>query len=250
MARFRPSVLASVLAVALLLILGTSRGLAQGYEQLHGAWIHATFISELRTSASVAQAYAGVSAQQPLWIEIDSANAEGVVRLSYTGGDTVQWILRRVPRLDSMLQWAIGPEDGPQAGPQWWLSLDERGGTYIALVSVRTPSAEPVIYGKLPSPRQEAPFIISRMVYASLVAGKYRDTNNLAYEFPSSMMGSWKGARVRLTLVVDDSRHPILTVEYANKHRDTYRVERQGTVLSLTNTQHRSADPLRLTLVP
>ncbi|MFZ9870787.1 MAG: hypothetical protein ACO3E0_06500 [Candidatus Kapaibacteriota bacterium] len=225
----------------LVLMIGVSSALAQGYQQLDGAWIHAQFIAELRNSASVGQAYSQVRADQPLWIEIDSSNAEGTVRLSFTGRDTVLWILRRVPRLDSTLQWAIGPEDGPQAGPHWWLSLDERGGTYIALVPVREPSAAPVVYGKLPSPRQEASFILHRMVYASLVAGRYRDATNQVYEFQPSMKCSWKGARVLTSLALDASGSPILTVEYANKHRESYRVDRQGSTLTLINTDAKAS---------
>lgn len=216
---------------------GTYSAVAQRYSQLDGAWIHARFIAALKTTASLDSSFHTVSSSQPLWIEIDSSNLDGSVRVSFTGRDTVQWILRRVPRMDSTLQWAIGPEDGPQAGPQWWLSLDEQGGTYVALSSVINPSSEPVVYGKLPSQRQEATFIIQRMAYAALLVGRYHDATQQPYEFLPSMTGSWKGAQIRTSMRIGEDRRPVVTLEYANRHRESYYVQRRGTTVELTSTE-------------
>lgn len=209
------------------------------YAQLHGVWIHADFIDGLRDSASVVAALRRLLPHQPLWLQIDSAQQDGRIQIAYGLSDTVPWLLRRVPTSDGTVRWAIGPEAGDDAGPEWFVTADLDGASYVALSPFNQPSAKPVVYGALPSKRQDALYMIHRMVNATMIAGSYTDATGGRYEFTPTMTGSWKGARIRSTLAIDPKTYSVLlTIEFANRHRETYTVERRGPSLYLrTATQ-------------
>ncbi len=207
---------------------------AQTYGQLDGAWIHAGFIQALKQTASVPLAMKEVGQGHPFWVEIDSTNAEGLIKVGYGFGAMEEQVLRKTRLHGDDLRWVMGTEHSPE----WSLSLDDRSASFIALYDVGNLGGMPVVLGRLPSERQDALFLMERIINAAVLYGAYRDATGARYQFSTNMTAEWKGARVQTHVDVDPTTHDvILTVEQPSGRMLTYKAERVGSALKLIDEQ-------------
>ena len=224
---------AKIVMTLCLLAAGTVVVHAQEYAQFDGAWIHAGFIQELKKTSSVPAAMEAVGEGEPFWVEIDSANAEGVVSVGFDFGKQQDWILRRTRLHGNTLYWVIGSSDAPRFA----VTMDERTASYIALYDVGDLGGTPIILGRLPAERQQADFLLERIINAAVLYGAWRDTGNLRYQFGTNMTGEWKGAPAQFHVDVEPTTHVVLlTVERDSGRSETYKAERVGSALQLTNS--------------
>ena len=170
---------------------------------------------------------------QPLWVEIDSTNGEGHIKLAFDFGEEQHWLLRRTQVHGSELKWVIGTNEAPE----WMVTTDASTRTFIALYDISAYNGQPIVLGKLPAPRQEAAFLLERIVNASVLYGSYRDENDQRYRFGVDMTGEWKGASIATHVDVDPLTHGvILTVTHQTNKSQTFRAERIGSALTLTDS--------------
>lgn len=225
--------LISRIAVIALLVLSTVGGSAQEYAMFDGAWIHAGFIQELKRTSSVPTAMQAVGDGEPFWVEIDSGNAEGEIVVGFDFGDQQERILRRTRLHGNTLYWVIGTNDAPK----WAVTMDERTASYLALYDVGNLGGAPIVLGRLPAERQEANFLLERIINAAVLYGAWRDPSGNRFQFGTNMTGEWKGARARYHVDVEPTTHNVLlTVEHASGRTETYKAERVGSALQLTSS--------------
>lgn len=220
-------------AVVALLVIGSVGTEAQEYALFDGAWIHAGFIQELKNTSSVPAAMEAVGEGEPFWVEIDSTNADGVVQVGFDFGDQQEWIFRKTRLHGNSLYWVIGTNDAPE----WAVTIDERTATYIALYDVGDMGGTPIVLGRLPAERQQADFLLERIINAAVLYGAWRDEANVRYQFSTNMTGEWKGASARFHVDIEPTTHDVLlTVERTSGRTETYKAERVGSALQLTNS--------------
>jgi len=207
---------------------------AQTYGELSGAWIHAGFIQTLKQTASVPLAMKEVPQGHPFWVEIDSTNEEGTISVGFGFGAIEERVLRRTRLHGDELRWVIGSDQAPE----WSVALDDRSASFIALYDIGDLSGIPVVLGRLPSERQEARFLLERILNAAVLYGAYRDASGARYQFSTNMTAEWKGARVQTHVDVDPTTYElILTVEQPSGRMLTYKAERVGSALKLIDEQ-------------
>ena len=222
-----------LVALVTVLIVGSAGAEAQEYALFDGAWIHAGFIQELKNTSSVPAAMKAVGEGEPFWVEIDSASTEGVVQVGFGFGDQQEWIFRKTRLHGNSLYWVIGTNESPQ----WAVTIDERTATYIALYDVGDLGGTPIVLGRLPAERQQADFLLERIINAAVLYGAWRDEANARYQFGTNMTGEWKGASARYRVDVEPTTHNVLlTVEHASGRSETYKAERVGSALQLTSS--------------
>jgi len=227
------SELTSRIMLIALLVLATVGGSAQEYAMFDGAWIHAGFIQELKKTSSVPTAMEAVGEGEPFWVEIDSSNADGEIVVGFDFGDQQERILRKTRLHGNTLYWVIGTVEAPK----WAVTMDERTASYLALYNVGDLGGTPIVLGRLPAERQEADFLLERIINAAILYGAWRDPSDNRYQFGTNMTGEWKGAQARYHVDVEPTTHNVLlTVEHTSGRTETYKAERVGSALQLTSS--------------
>ena len=214
--------------------------LAQDSTLFQGAWINAEFIQELQKSRSVVSAMAMVPEGQPLWVEIDGLGDDSVVPFAHGFEEERSMALWHTNLHGQDMRWVLG-ENGRG---RWLVTADQKSGAYIALFDLASLQDKPIVLGKLPAERQDAKFILERIISATIVAGRWTDGSGGFYEFKTNMNGSWNGADVRMKFDVQpDTNDALLTLKREDGSTTMYRAIRTDDVLSL---QAGNSEPLML----
>lgn len=218
---------------------------AQALDLAHfdGAWIHAEFIQELKKSGSVAVGMKAIEPGAPLWAEIDSEN-DSSITLGYDFGEPTELRLWQEVLFGNEPSWVIGK--GLEI--EYVMTIDTTRRTYVALYDYRNRDSAPIVLGKLPAKRQEAAFLLVRMINSSVFVGRWSDASGGFYEFKNNMTGTWSGIPVKTRIDVEqESNDVLLTVHRDDSKVSVYRVQKVGANLSLVTGTGR---PLVLSRLP
>lgn len=201
---------------------------AQEYRDLHGTWINAKFIEELKRTASVAAAMEAVSATAPLWVRIDSADQDGNVDVAFDLSSQKQMVLLKAQLIGPELRWGLGDA----VGPIWLVTADQEQGTFLALHVLDSMGNVPKVLGKLPSRNQDPDFLIDRMINASVLAGKYVDDRKRSVVFNTDMTATWAGKSYQVRIDVKEGSHQLLvTLTATDGTSNVHSVQRIGSDL-------------------
>ena len=205
-----------------------------------GAWINAEFIQELQKNRSVESAMAKVPEGQPLWVEIDTTGDDALVPFALGFDDERTMALWHTNLHGQDMRWVLG-ENGRG---RWLVTADQTSGAYIALFDLSALQDKPIVLGKLPAERQDAKFILERIISATIIAGRWTDGSGGFYEFKTNMNGSWNGIEVKMNVEVQpETNDALLTLEREDGSSTMYRAVRIGDSLSL---QAGNSEPLIL----
>lgn len=237
---------AMILVVAFVSAFGTSRAQSMmdqaplaTYGQLHGTWFNGKFIEELSTSHSLGNAVARLTADEPLWIRIDSTVENGRVQagMGLFKTDTMVLMQLMVPRAG--LNWGLGYVEQPT----WMLSYDTQKGSYIALTPLDSLEDQPIVMGKLPSRNPDPQFMLRRMVNASVLAGSWKSSTGQKVSIGNDQSLSLNGERIPFQLSFDKGGERIRITSTTGQPR-SWTVDRKGAILTLTPA---TGQPLVLT---
>lgn len=209
------------------------------YGQLHGTWFNGKFIEELSTSHSLGNAISRLSADEPLWIRIDSTVENGRVQagMGLSRTDTMLLMQMMVPRAG--LNWGLGYIEQPS----WMLSYDSQKGTYIALTPLDSLETAPIVMGKLPSKNPDPQFMLRRMVNASVLSGSWKSASGQKVSIANDQTLTINGDRIPYQLTFDKGGERIRITSTTGQPR-SWTVDRKGSVLTLTPS---TGQPLVLT---
>lgn len=203
---------------------------AQDLALFDGAWIHGEFIQEMKRAGSVS---AGMDAKKPgapLWLEIDASNDTSVT-IAYGFGASESRRLWKEILFGDKPSWVIGK--GLEI--EYVVMIDTTARSYVALYSYKDQEATPIVLGRLPSKRQDAAFLLERMINSSVLVGRWSDASGGYYEFKNNMTGTWDGINIKTRVDVEpESNDVLLTIHRDDRAVTVYRAQRIGANLSLS----------------
>ena len=210
--------------------------------RLHGTWFNARFIEELNGSRSLSGAMSKVGPGDPLWVRIDTVSTESyaLVGFGVNRADTLPMAKKIIKGAGQ--KWVIGNSEQPL----WMVADDEIARSYIALTSLDSLDAKPLVMGALPSKNPDPLFILRRMVNNSMLVGRWKRSDGKEVRFSNDQVMTVEAESVRYSMSFerDGTQARISTIDGQPL---TWTVERAGRKLTLRPSKGASQV---LTLVP